>query len=75
METQKELILKHLQEHGSITSMEAFTLFGATRLSAIIYDLRRKDGYNITSELEKVKTRQGHITHIARYSLKQRGEN
>ena len=29
-------VLKYLQTHGSITSMEAINLFGTTRLSSII---------------------------------------
>lgn len=39
-------VLKHLKEYGCITSLEAIDLYGATRLSAIIYNLRRR-GYDI----------------------------
>lgn len=35
-------ILKHLQAAGSITSMEAFNLYKVTRLSAIIFNLKKK---------------------------------
>lgn len=35
-------ILRHLKEYKSITSFEAFTEYGATRLSAIIFVLRKK---------------------------------
>ena len=45
----KELILAHLQEHGSITSMEAIDKYHCTRLSHYIY-LLRKEGYVIDSE-------------------------
>ena len=45
----KEIILKHLQEYGSITSLVAIELYHCTRLSHYIY-LLRKDGYVITSE-------------------------
>ena len=45
----KELILAHLQEHGSITSMDAIEKYHCTRLSHYIY-LLRKDGYAIESE-------------------------
>ena len=45
----KELILEHLQEHGSITSLEAIEKYHCTRLSHYIY-LLRKDGYVIESE-------------------------
>ena len=39
-------VLLHLKEHGSITSLEAIEKYSATRLSAIIYTLRKR-GYNI----------------------------
>ena len=67
--TQIKAILEHLQTHGSITSNEAFKLYGATRLSAIIYILRDK-GYEIQSTSEKGKTRYGHHTTYARYILR-----
>lgn len=68
--TQEDLVMKHLQEHGSITSLDAIKLFGATRLSAIIYRLRHNRGLEITSEYEKVTTRYGFKTKVARYILK-----
>lgn len=37
-----EKVLNHLKEHGTITSLEAIELYGATRLSDIIYRLRKK---------------------------------
>lgn len=43
-----ERVLKHLKEYGCITSLEAIDLYGATRLSAIIYNLRRR-GYDIVT--------------------------
>ena len=45
----KEIILEHLQEHGSITSLEAIDKYKCTRLSHYIY-LLRKDGRTILSE-------------------------
>lgn len=42
-------VLKYLESHKGITSMEAFEKFRDTRLSAIIFNLR-KYGYNIKSE-------------------------
>ena len=67
--SQGKMVLQHLKEHGSITSYEAIKLFGATRLSAIIYDLRHKDGYNISSSMKKVTTRYGYKTQVAVYKL------
>ena len=45
-------VLHHLQNEGSITSWNAITLYKATRLSAIIFNLR-DEGYIIESEKEK----------------------
>lgn len=35
------LVLEHLKEYGSITSWEAIEKYGTTRLSAIIYNIRK----------------------------------
>lgn len=61
-------ILKHLKVKGSITSMEAFQLYGATRLSAIIFVLRKR-GYDITTQDEVCNDRYGHQCNYARYIL------
>jgi hypothetical protein len=45
----KEIILEHLLEHGSITSLEAIEKYKCTRLSQYIL-LLRKDGYIINNE-------------------------
>ena len=37
--TQNEMILNHMQKCNGITSMEAYSLYGCTRLSARIKDL------------------------------------
>ena len=42
-------VLKHLKRYGQIDSWTAIQKFRATRLSAIIYNLRRK-GYDIESK-------------------------
>lgn len=67
--TQRSAVLAHLQNHGSITSMEAFERYGATRLSAIIYVLRHQ-GYDIVAETIRFKTRYGTNANVARYTLK-----
>ena len=67
--SQTKLILQHLNEHGSITSYEAFKLYGATRLSAIIYILRNNYEYDIETILTPVTTRTGGKTQIAVYKL------
>ena len=37
-----KMVIKHLEAKGSITTWEAITLYGATRLSAIIFNLRAR---------------------------------
>lgn len=67
-------VLWHLQTYGSITSMEAILDYGATRISAIIYVLRKR-GHKIESKTEKGKTRYGRPTSWARYVYKGKVEN
>lgn len=61
-------VLKYLQENDSISSMEAFELFGATRLSAIIFKLR-KYGHHIINQYCKSKNRYGENVHFVKYKL------
>jgi hypothetical protein len=63
-------VLKHLQTYGTITSIEAIDLFGATRLSAIIFNLRKR-GYNIISVDKVTKDRYGHTVPYSEYTLTQ----
>ena len=67
VKSQSDAILWHLKTYGSITSYEAIKEYGATRLSAIIYN-HRKDGYNIFSVPLKKKPRFGRTTTIAKYN-------
>lgn len=64
--TQRAEVLNYLKEHGSITSMEAFELFGATRLSAIIFTLRGQ-GYRIATMDMGTKNRYGQKVRYAKY--------
>ena len=68
--TQEQRVLEYLKDFGSITSWEAIKEFGATRLSAIIYNLRNK-GYNITSRFSSAKNRYGDKVQFAIYELKE----
>ena len=65
--TQRADILNYLKDKGKITSLEACTKFGATRLSAVIFALR-KMGYEILSENKTVNTRYGK-TNICEYRM------
>lgn len=48
--SQKEQILKHFKKRKTITSMEAFEKYRITRLSDIIFCLR-KSGHDIETEM------------------------
>ena len=64
----EDMILKHLQEFGSITSWEAIVEYGCTRLSQYIY-LLRKDGYNIIGENVTKKNRYDQSVTFSKYKL------
>lgn len=69
---QRQAILAYLKAGHHITSQEAFEIFGATRLSAIIFDLRGK-GYNIESIEREGMTRFGKKTRYFEYYLAKKG--
>lgn len=65
--SQKEMILRHLEDYGEITSWEAIKEYGVTRLSAVIYDLRKV--YTIEDVWEKGYNRYGAPTRWVKYKL------
>lgn len=66
--TQCDRILRHLEDFGSITSLEAIQEYGILRLASRINDLRR-DGYRITSNTMTGQNRYGEKTHYSIYKL------
>lgn len=67
---QKQRVLEYVEKFGSISSMEAFRDLGVTRLSAVIFDLKR-DGYEFDTKPEHGRNRFGERTNFVRYSLKE----
>ena len=59
----------HLIEKGNITSWEAIKEYGATRLSAIIYNLRKR-GMNIENEVINFTDRFGTPARYVKYIFK-----
>ena len=55
--TQNERVKRHLETFGSITSLEAFTDYGITRLSARMWDLKHKDGLSIGGSRKTARNR------------------
>lgn len=66
--TQKEAVKKHLLSGKSLTSVEAFELFGCTRLAVVISSLR-KDGFDIRTLMMEGKNRFGGHCNYAKYVL------
>ena len=64
--TQHELILKHLDEFGSISPIEAFTEYGITKLATRISELSRQ-GVNFTRLMMTSKNRYGEPVRYMRY--------
>lgn len=66
--TQRKMVLNHLKENGSITSMEAFQLYGVTRLSSIIHAFKQQ-GIMIGTIMQSGRTRYGRSCKYAKYVL------
>jgi len=66
--TKTDKVIFHLQSGKTISSMEAFQMFNATRLSAIIFELRRK-GY-VIENINKVSVdKEGNKSYYDDYKL------
>lgn len=66
--TQKERILKYINEFGYITSWQAYQDLGIMQLGARIAQLQ-KEGYRFKTEWEHKKNRYGENVSFKRYSL------
>lgn len=63
-------VIKHLKKKGHITSWEAIQLYGATRLSAIIFNMRAR-GYVINDIWMEDVDRYGNTSRYVKYVLKE----
>lgn len=70
--TQSQRILRHLQDYGSITQMDAMQDYGIMRLASRVNDLRR-EGHPIVTEVVEGRNRYGEKTRWARYRMGARG--
>lgn len=71
---QVDRVLAYLEQHGSITQMEAMTDLGIMRLGARIWEIQNDKGIPIHTEMVKVRNRHGEICRVAAYSLKTKEE-
>lgn len=62
-------VLLHLEEYGSINTWTAIKEYGATRLSAIIYNLRHKYNLNIVNDRVEFVDRYGTKSYYDNYVL------
>ena len=62
-------VLLHLEQYGKINSWEAIKEYGATRLSAIIYNLRHNYNLTITNDTQYFVDRYGNNCHYDNYIL------
>ena len=67
---QADAVLEWMREHDGITSWEAFAELGVTRLSAAIYNLRKR-GLEIETQTLKTKNRYGSTVAYAKYVLEE----
>lgn len=65
--TMKDRVLKYMKDFGSITSFQAFTDLGCTRLSASIFNLRRE--YDIADEWVHTTNRYGDKVQFKKYYI------
>jgi len=66
--TQSQRILRHLEDYGSITQMDAMQDYGIMRLASRVNDLRR-EGHPIITEVVEGRNRYGEKTRWARYRM------
>lgn len=62
-------VMCHLQETGHINSWEAIQLYGATRLSSIIYNLRYQYNMSIKSVKRDFVDKYGDKSYFVDYVL------
>ena len=65
---QVQAIKNYLLAGNTLTSMEAYEMFGCTRLAAKIFMLK-KEGFDIVKVMRESKTRYGATAHYAAYKL------
>ena len=64
----KEILLEHFRRFESITSLDAFEMYGMSRLSAVIYNLK-KDRYKFDEKWVEVENRYGTKVRVKAYML------
>ena len=69
---QKQKVLRHLKNYGSITPLEAFNDYAIMRLTSRICELK-DEGYDIKSELISSTNRFKEKVTFSKYTLNESG--
>lgn len=64
----QQRVFDYIVEFGSITTLQAFVDLGESRLSAMIFELKKK-GVHIIGERKTVKNRYGENRSIKEYRI------
>lgn len=64
----QQRVFDYMADFGSITTLEAITELGETRLSARIFELQEK-GIPVSTEWIEVQNRYGEKRHVKRYFI------
>lgn len=67
--TQTEKVLAYIRDYGSISTWQAFTELGITRLASRICDIE-KSGIGIDRQTEVATNRYGDKVHYTRYTIR-----
>ena len=65
---QREKIINHIRQHGSLTSFEAYTELGITQLATRISELEEQ-GYVFKKEWTSRKNKNGETKYFKKYYL------
>lgn len=66
--TQRQKIVKYMQQFGSITSWEAYKDLGITQFAARVKELKQ-EGYTFKTRWEKRKNKEGKLVKFKRFYL------
>ena len=66
--TQNERVLRHLEDVGELSPVDAMERYGIMRLGARIWDLRR-EGHRITRTMKSCTNRYGDTVRYASYRM------
>jgi hypothetical protein len=69
LKTQKSELLRYFKKGMWISQDKCKELTGSTRLSALMFDLRHKDGYEFISRKKKITNRYGNPCIYTEYKL------